>query len=126
MHHPLTVHESRNVLLTLAFWAALAVLCLWGTGCATTPNDCMLTATCANQRLVKAGVDSRIAIVHTDTVGDHAITVWRVPRTRRLWIYDGQGSYESGATDFADTQALANSITARHLLSTTWVKWVQP
>jgi hypothetical protein len=32
MHHPLTVHESRNVLLALAMWAALAAACLWGTG----------------------------------------------------------------------------------------------
>jgi hypothetical protein len=86
----------------------------------------MLTATCANQRLVKAGIDSRIAIVHTDTVGDHAITVWRVPRSRNLWVYDGEGSYESGAVDFGETEALANTITCRHFLPTRWGRWVTP
>ena len=38
MTHPLTVHKARSVLLTLAMWAALAAVCLWGTGCATTPG----------------------------------------------------------------------------------------
>lgn len=126
MHHPLTVTESRSILLHLALWAALTIACLWGTGCATTPNDCMLTATCANQRLVRAGVDSRIGIVKIDPLGRHAITVWRVPRSRLLWVYDGEGSYESSTTDFADTEALANAVTMRRFLVTTWVRWVMP
>jgi hypothetical protein len=86
----------------------------------------MLTATRANQRLVKAGVESRIGIVHIDPLGEHAVVVWRVPHSRRLWIYDGQGSYESGAVEFDDTNALANTITTRHLLVTTWTRWVGP
>ena len=126
MHHPLTVHEARSVLLTLAMWAALTAAGLWGTGCATTPNDCMLTATCASQRLLKAGVDSRIGVVRIDAQGEHAITVWRVPRSRNLWVYDGQDSYESGAVDFGETNALANTITTRYFLTTTWVMWVTP
>jgi hypothetical protein len=126
MHHPLTVHEARSVLLTLTLLAALTAALLWGTGCTTTPNDCMLTATCANQRLLKAGIDSRVAIVHTDTVGDHAIVVWRVPRSRNLWVYDGQGSYESGAVDFGETNELANTITCRYFLPTQWGRWVGP
>ena len=126
MNHYLTTRECRSVLFTLALWAALTVLCLWNTGCVTTPGDCMVVAQCANQRLLKAGIDSRIAIVHIDAQGEHAITVWRVPRSRLLWVYDGDGSYESSATDFADTEALANAVTMRRFLITTWVRWVGP
>ena len=123
---PMTSRQCRRVLAVLTAMAALTAAGLWGTGCATTPNDCMLTATCANQRLLKAGVESRIGIVRIDAQGEHAVVVWRVPHNRRLWIYDVQGSYESGATRFDDTNALANTITTRHLLVTTWVRWVGP
>ena len=122
---PLTPRRCVAVLAVLTTLATVTAALLWGTGCATTPNDCMLTATCANQRLVKAGIESRIGIVHIDPLGEHAITVWKMPHNG-MWIYDGQGSYPSGATGFDDTNALANTITTRHLLVTTWVRWVGP
>ena len=123
---PMTSRQCRRVLAVLTAMAALTAAGLWGTGCATTPNDCMLTATCANQRLLKAGVESRIGIVHIDPLGEHAVVVWRVPHSRRLWIYDGQGSYESGAVDFGETNELANTITCRYFLPTQWGRWVGP
>ena len=123
---PMTPRQSGSVISLLATAAVVTAALLWGTGCATTPGDCMLTAICANQRLAKAGIDSRIGIVSIDTLGEHAVVVWREPRSRLLWIYDGQGSYESAATDFTETNALANTITTRHLLVTTWERWVGP
>ncbi len=122
---PLTPRQCAAVLAVLTTLATVTAALQWGTGCATTPNDCMVVATCANQRLIKSGVESRIAIVSIDTLGDHGICVWRMPHNG-MWIYDGQGSYPSGAIDFADTNALAASITCRHLLPTRWVRWVAP
>jgi hypothetical protein len=104
---------------------ALAIALLWGTGCVSTPGDCMIQATCAQSRLIRAGVDARIGIVDIDTQGQHAITVWRVSH-RNLWIYDGQGSYESGAVDFGETNEIANTITRQYFLPTRWGRWVTP
>jgi hypothetical protein len=120
----MTPRQAKAVFSVLTTAAIVTSVLLWNTGCVTTPGDCMVVAQCANQRLLKAGVESRIGIVHIDPLGEHAVVVWRVPRSRNLWIYDGQGSYESGAVDFGETNALANTITTRHLLVTTWGRWV--
>ena len=122
---PLTPRQCAAVLAVLTTLATVTAALQWGTGCATTPNDCMVVATCANQRLIKSGVESRIAVVSIDTLGDHGICVWRMPHNG-LWIYDGQGSYPTPASDFGDTNAVAASMVGRHLLNVDFVRWVTP
>jgi hypothetical protein len=122
---PLTSKRCRNVIAALALFALAFAALFWGTGCASTPGDCMIVATCANQRLLKAGVVSRIGLIHTEAYGEHAITVWQIPQTGEIWIYDGNGSYQCpSAKSFSDTEAIATSILLRNATATTWKWWV--
>ena len=121
---PLTPRLCVAVLAVLTTLATVTAALLWGTGCATTPNDCMIQATCAQARLLRAGVDARIGIVDIDTQGQHAVTVWRVPHNSLLWCYDGAGTWETSATSFAETNDIANGMTCRYFLPTWWDRWV--
>jgi len=123
---PLTPRQCAAVLAVLTAMATLTAALLWGTGCVSTPGDCMIQATCAQARLLRAGVDARIGIVEIDTQGQHAVCVWRVPHNSLLWCYDGAGTWETSATSFAETEAIANGMTCRYFMPTRWVRWVAP
>ena len=125
---PLPKETVIKTLIMAALWTALAIALTIGSGCATTPNDCMVSATCAQARLISAGVDARIGLVEID--GEHhAVTVWRVPNNSRLWCYDGQGTFETFASSWDDTDAIAVSCRAalrRQFLPVKWDRWVTP
>jgi hypothetical protein len=87
----------------------------------------MIQATCAQARLISAGVDARIGLVEIDGTEHHAICVWRVTPSSRLWCYDGEGTFETYATNWADTDAIAVSCRAalrRQFLVVKWDRWV--
>jgi hypothetical protein len=53
--------------------------------------------------------------------------VWRVPSSSRLWVYDGQGTFETYAATWDDTDAIAVSCRAalrRPFLVIKWDRWV--
>jgi hypothetical protein len=123
---PLTPRQWSSFLLHVLAWAILVSVGLWGTGCATTPGDCMIQATCAQARLLREGVDARVGIVNIDRQGQHAVCVWRVPRNSCLWVYDGEGAFETPATTWTETNEIARAMTCRYFLIVNWDRWVTP
>ena len=121
---PLTPRQCAAWLAVLTALATVTAALLWGTGCATTPGDCMVEATCAQARLLREGLDARVGIVLVDKQGQHAVCVWRVPRNSCLWVYDGEGAFETPATTWTETNEIARAMTCRYFLIVQWDRWV--